>query len=457
MNWIYVLAFCVTLITVSALVLTNRDYAAPAVITCVMFTLETFCVVKNVDYWDVRMSAKTCWIVIGGLALIVLLDVLCRILWNKREPFSVREYLNTRPIRISPLVWYAVLLFHIFASCYYIFSVMRVGGSYSLAAIGIVKKSTELNVDPIAKACYRLLRQTPYTFFYIFAYNTIVCKQNVKRSSFVLIPAFIAALGIFFSGSRAQFMVMLEATAIYFYIFMSYKNGWKRVRVEKYYNLIVIAVCLLLCFFVFSRGIVKGKSYEKPNYLEYFEYYLGSPLHLFNKVVENPAVAYPEHYDVFAERTFGAAWVDAYKRGLSDTKIIVISGIEGDGHFVPLGGASQGSGNVYTVFSAPYTDFGIVGMYVFVALLYSVFDVVYYKVIRGSQSIRKRQVYILLFGYCYNYIFMTFFKTTTSVIKLQTILEAVIMILFFLMVTSVKFCSGVTRNLEKTAIEESDR
>ncbi len=69
----------------------------------------------------------------------------------------------------------------------------------------------------------------------------------------------------------------------------------------------------------------------------YFEYYLGSPLHLFNKIVENTKVAYPVKYDLFGARTFSMFWIDLHEKGWIQTKVA-----SEDGMFIQLGGSFVG-------------------------------------------------------------------------------------------------------------------
>ncbi len=90
------------------------------------------------------------------------------------------------------------------------------------------------------------------------------------------------------------------------------------------------------------------------------------------------------------------------------------------------------------MFSAPFNDFGALGAIVFIALMYFLFDLLYYKKIKYNKSIKKSYIWLLLLGYLYNYVFMTFFKTTTTTWKFQVLVEALIMVFIYKFVTRVK-------------------
>ncbi len=215
MNWIYLLFVGEVILLLFSLLFTKGDYTSPSVITNIMFTLETLCIIRNVDFWNSHMSPETFAIVLSGLTVINIIEMMVNLTFAKKKCWVDAEIVrNEVPITISRPIYFFILMFCVIGSIYYVLQVMKMGGVRSVAAIAIVKSSTEIKVNTLAKIFYRLLRQVPYALLFVFAHNTALCRQKVRRNFKLLIPVFFSMVAIFFSGSRAQYMILLEAISM---------------------------------------------------------------------------------------------------------------------------------------------------------------------------------------------------------------------------------------------------
>lgn len=413
---------------------TRFDIISPGVVTLFMFTASTVCMILNTNYWHVDFSIETALIVLLGLFAIVLDEmVVCSCEYRKNCWQDVEIFKNEQQIIVSNPVYVLFLVFGIMAMLWYLYSIIKLAGINGLAAISIVKYDTELNLNNIAKACYRIMRQVPFPFLFIFMHNIVLCKGTLLKNLKYLIPVGCSIMMIFFSGSRAPCLTILLAGFIYYIFFLRMAHGWKKRDVNKVFRKMSPYIAILLIFFVSTSSIVKNKESAINSPIKYFEYYLGSGLHLFDKIVQDKELAYPDEYNLFGAHTFAAFWQDMNEKGIVSEYVQ-----SEDGRFVRMGGDIDAAGNVYTIFSAPFNDFGIVGMLIFIIILYTIYNHVYYKRIKYAKYIRCNYGHVLVWGYLYNYIFMAFFKTTTTTIKIQTIFEGIVMYIIYLMLTKVK-------------------
>lgn len=99
-----------------------------------------------------------------------------------------------------------------------------------------------------------------------------------------------------------------------------FKKGWK-VKLKNYIKPIAIFLGIFVAVFIGSRTIVKGHDFTSTE-IEYFTFYLGSPLHLFNKIIDDTTAAFPTHYNnILGAHTFKWFYQELYKFGLISTNI----------------------------------------------------------------------------------------------------------------------------------------
>lgn len=433
MTWLLVFAFVEIFLLYLCANFTKMDIISPGFVTITMFLIATLCVIHNVEYWNVNFSNETCFVMSSGLIAVVITEYVVKYLSKKRNVWKDAENIkNEKPIVVSEGTWLICATFSIVGSLFYVISVMKTAGVMNVLAISIVRFNEELNINIVAKMCYRILKQMPYPFLFIMIHNVVLCKESIKRNGKYVVPIICSCIATFFSGSRGPYLYILLALFVYYVMFYRYRYGRRKGEIKKVSKKMIIAIIALIIVFVGTREIVKGTENRRSG-LEYIEYYIGSPIHLFDKIVENPNLAYPENYGLPGAHTFALFWQDMYNYG------IVNEFLENqDGRYIGIGGNFIGIGNVYTFFSAPFIEFGYWGMIIFVILFYCIANFLYYKKIINSEYIGSSYGYLIVFGYSFNYIFMTFFKITTAGIKMQTVFEGFVMYLIFVFLKKIK-------------------
>lgn len=428
MSYLYLLLIVEVVLLLIIAIVTKADFTSPGFITLFMFILSTLCVIWNEDYWRVQFTYKTFKIISSGLFIIVFVEILVSMIAasNSKRVWSDREdYAKTKEYDIPVLTQVFFSIIFTAMTLVYIIAIVRAGGNSSLLAnIGAVHNDTEIEVGTIPTICIRILRLSAFPFLFFFINNVLRCKGKILKNILLLVPVLDSLIAVFFSGVRSTFMYYIIAAIFYSVMLTRFQNGWKQVKLRKYLKHIIFFGGAFIFLFIASRSIVKNREYQTSG-IEYLTFYLGSPIHLFNKIVDRTYMAFPTFYtDIPGAHTFKLFYHEMYKFGFIDQKVE-------DTRFVYVGGSYSGGGNVYTFFGPSYHDFGLIGMLVYVAIFYLIFNYIYYKCFRYNSSICKNIPWLVLFGAYYHYVFMTFYSALTCQFKLQTILEMMILVIIF--------------------------
>ena len=428
MNYLYLLLILEGILLIFVASYTKLDLTSPSFITITMFLLSTVCIILNEEYWDVHFLPKTYFAVFGGLFLIAILEFFIkRMTYRKNVWIDQQTYIARGSIYFDFGVKILFLTITTIFSLIYIVSVIRTGGQNSgnlLGAISIVHTDEEASVGLLATICVRMMRLICYPCLYYLTYNVIVCREKLISNIWLLLVILEAFLVIFFSGVRSTYLYYIFAGVFYTVMLQRFKKGWREVKLKNYIKPIAIFLGIFVAVFIGSRTIVKGHDFTSTE-IEYFTFYLGRPLHLFNKIIDDTTAAFPTHYNnILGAHTFKWFYQELYKFGLISTNIEATN-------FSYVGGGFYGGGNVYTMFSYALHDFGYIGMYIYIALLYFIYDWIYYKKFKYSSSITTKGVTLMVFGSFYYIILMTFYGALTNQMKLQTILETLIMVVIF--------------------------
>lgn len=437
MNSLYILFIGEFFLLLWVLTFTKTDIICPSFITVLMFFLSTVCIMWNEKYWGVEFKIKTTLVVLFGLFLICFLEYFVKILYVKKSYYIWKDktdYFQFTSMEMSKGMGVIFTFFTTLLMVIYILGVFRSGGTTSLLkAIGVVHNNSESSVGLLPTIAIRILNKIAYPCVFIMAYNAV--KGNLKRNMWLLIPTIESCIGIFFSGVRSTFMYVIFAFIVYYIIFYRFKNGWRSVKLKTYIKPLFIMTVIFLIVFVGSRSIVKNREYTS-SILEYITFYLGSPLHLFNRIIDNLDMGLPLAQGSYVG-TYSFTWLyqELYKFGILGKDTIDAT------RFVAVGGSYYGGGNVFTIFSSAMQDFGLFGMYVYILVIYYLILRCYYKNFKYNRFIKKSEIKLLVFGYFSNYYLMAFYCALSKQFKIQTILEIFIMIVVYkcLMKYKVKF------------------
>lgn len=435
MNYLYLLLITEIVFLLIHMAATQLDFTSPGFITLGVFILSTLCVIWNEEYWDVEFLPLTYWLITAGLAVMIAVELVIKLLFqsNRRKVWLDRQkFAEFKGYQISLMTQLVLALAFTAMAVIYILAIIRAGGSNDvLSNIGVVHNDIEIEVGTIPTICIRVLRLEAFVFLYFFVCNVFICKQKFLQNVLLLVPIIATLAALFFSGVRSTFVYYFLAAIFYSVMLRRFKMGWHTVKLRKYIKYIIIFGGAFMVLFIVTRSIVKNHEFKSTG-MEYITFYLGSPVHLLNKIINDTTQAFPTHYtDIVGAHTFKMFYQELYKFGLMNIKVE-------ETFFVAVGGGYRGGGNVYTIFGPSYHDFGFAGTLVYIAVFYGIFSYIYYKRFRYGLSIAKSHSALVLFGAYYYFVLMSYYGTLTAQLKLQTFLEMAIIVILYKFIPRIK-------------------
>lgn len=399
MNNVILILFITELLFICCSYYISRgNLLSPSLISYSMLALATLCIIYNNDFWQVSYSYKTYYILLAGMLSMLVPEMLIVLARTKKGEIKGEINKEYSIIKIQKGVNFILQTIAILLVIFQIFEVMKSGGSSEIGiyAIGIAKNDKE-SVSIISKLAIRYSLILSIVYIYILMHNKIRCKMKIKYYISYIMPVVYAGLSMFFSGNRAGFLKLLGIMYVFLIVMQIDVSKKKKVELLSTIKKIFIWGIILLILFYSLRGITKVNSTTvQRSFDEYITYYIGSPLYLFNKFIENPySVHSPTLY-------FGE---------MSLTSIYDMLGIEVNylNNFVLVGGTSNFAGNEYTWFQRPYSDFGFIGMLIFTGIVYSIFNLIIYNKILMKKYSLKREIYLIIYAYFFYIIIMSFY------------------------------------------------
>ena len=435
MNYLYLLLITEIAFLLIHMAATQLDFTSPGFITLSIFILSTICVIWNEDYWDVEFEPLTYWLITAGLAVAIAVELLIKLLFQmhrKKVWIDQEKFIGFKGYQISTMTQlFSALIFTAMAAAY-ILAIIRAGGNNDLLTnIGVVHNDIEIEVGTIPTICIRVLRLEAFVYLYFFICNVFVCKQKFLQNALLLVPVIATLAAVFFSGVRSTFVYYFLAAFFYAVMLKRFKTSWRTVKFRKYFKYIVIFGSLFALMFIVTRTIVKNHEFKSTG-MEYITFYLGSPIHLLNRIIKDTTQAFPTHYtDVLGAHTFKMFYQEMYKFGFMSFKVE-------ETYFVAVGGGYHGGGNVYTIFGPSYHDFGFAGTMVYTAVFYAVFNFFYYKCFRYGIYIAKSHSALVLYGAYFYLVLMSYYGTLTAQLKLQTLLEMAVIVVLYKYIPRIK-------------------
>ena len=250
--------------------------------------------------------------------------------------------------------------------------------------------------------------------------------SRILRSNILLIINIVlSALPSLMLAGRNDLMQLIASALVYYYIIWHRYHGWERNISRKYIKLgITMFIIGIPCFY--GLLFLLGRSTTTPMF-EYVSGYVGAPIVLFNDFLKNPV----EEPQVFGEETLPGIHQLLHRLGLPT--YVKNRHLE----FRHLNALHYS--NVYTFFRRPIHDFGLIGAYVFTALVSVLFAWLYYGWVRGNADGRKADFRIIIYGYLYYWIIYTSIdQRSISMISTGTIITFLIIYVELKIVTRVK-------------------
>lgn len=393
----FLLLFFEIILFLFALFLSGRDIMAPSVVFCIMFIISTLAAFLNISNWG-YIGIDTILIFVSGILVFIAAEVFYRMLFCPKKS-SIQDFRNVEPIYVKRWLRYIIIIFDIVVCVLYMRSIMKiVGGNmsslgayfveYRRLGISSLKYGSEMGASGIINQLLRIVTASGYVAAYLFV-NNMVAKSSRKSVQFeYLFIVVLSQIPGLMTAGRTGVLKIVAAFLIFYYIIWHQKYGWHRNLSWKYIRAGLVALLVGCPSFYYSLTLLGRRT--TGNMVEYVTIYLGSSIQMFDDYIKNPI---PQQ-----------AWGEES-----------LVGIKKIAAFLGLGEASTSynlefrklsidhSSNVYTFFRRPLHDFGLFGMYIFVALIAIFFAWMYFRHIK-YQSKEKCVGWVLAYGYLYYWI-----------------------------------------------------
>ena len=399
--------------------ISQGNLLSPSFVTYVMFALSTICVIYNIDFWSVDFSTYALFVVFCGFLTMILAEAFVIQIFISKNHYRI---VSINQININKFLLLILCIIEILFTVIYVFEVFRNGiniGATGLYVIGTVKYDETAGVGILGKIAIRYAQVFFYFSIYILFYNIIKGKQLIRNNKIYVIGIINYLIVLFIGGNRLGFVKVLVAFYVC-YLAMSYQiKSVHNFNPKPFIKKVLLGGFLLLIVFYSTRAITKvSTDTVNRSFMEYITYYIGSPVYLFSKYLEDPLKVHGKN-TVFGEQTFS---------GIYDSLGI---SLDFNNNFIHVGGDSRFAGNACSWFQRPYNDFGLWGMLFFTFIVYFFFSYLLYKKILRKKE-RKVNIALLIYMFFFFIIVMSFYYCQTcwaiTPLNIMTIYIIVLMI-----------------------------
>ena len=436
------------LLWLCAFALSQKDILAPSVMMCNMFIISTVFALINVDNWEVNYQVETFLIISTGIT-VFLAGVLFSHFLFQNVHISVSHYksdINTNNddsqiqtwklvilvcIGIVSIIWYFFEIRRIVGA--YGYNVLNVFASYRIITTYILANRSDSTIQMTSFLLNQLVRLT-YSAGYAAAY--ILIKYRVRKNSQtqkprkinVILLRCILVLSIvpgFMGAERNQFLQLLVAIMVFYYVLWHQEHGWARDISWKFIRIGLVGVVVGIPVFYQLLRLV-GRSTALSAF-ESGSVYIGSSIPLLNMYIENPA----QPPRVFGEESL--LGIHQFLKNIGVDTYVKNRHLE----FRHLNSYTES--NIYTFFRRPLHDFGLVGMYIFVVLIAIFFGWFYYGKIKNKRQTKSLDYWTIMYGYFFYWIvYSSIDQRSISYIATTPIMNIAAMLIVYWILVSKK-------------------
>ena len=427
---IYLLLIIELLFLAFSLRVTNSDFISVSVVVTLVMIVSTIFNIYAIGLWDnPTFYFETVFTVSLALLAVVAAELVARLLYKKNY---IKTSFHLQEISIPQYKVFLVTTCCIVFTILYYLNIRTIGirvGLNVASAISMIKlnyEDTNMQLNVVIRQGYKIISAFAYICGFVFINNVIVTKK-VKKNLIHFVPAVCFAFVCILSGGRIDIIRLFSAYFLYYMILLKEKNEWK-IRSQKDINrklirkviplTIIIAIIMTLL-----RTITKGNvsTNQLNNILDYIAFYIGGPLQVLNLKIHNGISNY--RLDYWGELTFRGIWNFISKLGLTNDYIpLNLSSYEYLVRRLGIGG------NTDTFIGPPLFDFGYIGMAIAVFLEYYVICYIYYKKIYGIQASYSANRKIIIYGFCFFVVTISFYENCFYSILSQTGLISIIIL-----------------------------
>ncbi|HEM5348789.1 TPA: oligosaccharide repeat unit polymerase, partial [Streptococcus suis] len=327
---------------------------------------------------DYNVSAGL--ITLSGIFVFFVSEMMGNIFWGKRVKRTTYLNFDFQEITIDKWKLYFLIIFNFFIVIWYFLKIRSIVGGGSIGEIFQEYRRIGVNqlegkdvetVGGIINQFLKIVEGTGYVAGFTLINNYIYKSKKWQQNVMLVILIGLSILPGLFGAGRTQVLKLLSSFAIMSYVIWQQKYGWNKVMSWKVLGKGTLAAFIGIPAFYYSLALL-GRSTTR-SLLDYSSNYLSSGMILFSKYIEEPVTRI-----MWGEESLPNILKVLHALNLSPASTSY------NLEFRRLG---IGYSNIYSFFRRPYHDFGLLGMYIFVALIALWFSFLYFgKIKYMSQS-----------------------------------------------------------------------
>lgn len=447
MTFLLLLLIFEVLALLYAFALSKNDIMAPSVLMCIMFMISTTFALLNYKNWNILYDPRAFMLIIGGLAVFILSETVVRMMFkhkNEQVVLSAEHgVMGYSGVHCELYMLILIALFNLVISYWFFIKIRNIVGvrriSFS-AIISIYRSLSNKNkenagdnmVGGIIVQFLKIVKASGYVSGFALMSKVVeIGKRNNKSSvsklelGLLIVIVLTSLFPSIMTAGRADILKFASSLVIEYYILWHQKNGWHRNLSTKYMRVGIVGVVGGIFLFYYSLSFL-GRSTDMDLFA-YTSIYLGSSIQLFNLYVQNPRIS--------------NSWGEESLVGIH--KILSKIGLVEPSKFSNLEfrvlSETDGASNIYTFFRRPLHDFGVLGMFVFTALVAVLFASIYYGMIKNRERSIKTDCWTLVYGYLYYWIVASsMLQYSGAYISFGTVSIIVSILLIFLGVQKIR-------------------
>lgn len=396
------LVFAMAFLLYLSIHLSRYDLTHPAVFFSGTWFISSIFYMFGAAKWQLICSAQTCLYIVFGNTLVVFTMLLGASIYSNAQ--AQKAAFLPKANKLSKKIILVIIVFYIYATISVLNRsaelVMAVGGNLNFSDRFYYARLAEINGYSYGRFAINLMRIN-IAVGIVVAYKTFALYFNGQKKTAYRYVAIIVYAVIFslYRGSRTDCLYLVGAYVFMFIFFLYRSINKKRITVFlKGMRYMLRGVLVIICIGGLS-GVIFNRT-EGSSLIMHILGYVGGPLAGFN--------FYTNHQELFKSPYFGAYTFDSIYRMLNGLKFLnfkqeVIS------PYLPYGGTSTFSINVYSMYFRYLADFGFIGLIV-LCIFFGIFFGTLYNLCRTCKSSKKMQYIVPVYASFMYPLLMSFFE-----------------------------------------------
>lgn len=413
-----ILALAIFMFLLSYITL-GRDIFQPAVLVSASYIVSVLCAIMNQDLWKVNYHFYTFIVILIGLSVFYSANLCVYIITRKSRIDVGAEKQQLTPIKVSPIIFFAIIFFQLVTLVLYYNEVRKIGGTGSFTDMMFSYRmatayDTEENISGFVSQLSKVSLVCSIVFLYIFIKNIFI--DGIKGNFHYVYPVALYFFQAILTGGRFNLLIVVCSAILFYDVIYHKKYGMKKRLKLK--SIVLILLFLFAAVFIFYaiRELVGRKSDE--DFITYVTTYIGGSIPLLDMYLQAPVAS----SDIWGKETFYTLLKNLRQLNLIDIPDYIV-------HLEFRSSNGVNIGNVYTAFRRQIQDFGIFGMVVLQFLQGMLFCALYAKL----YSRKNNDFVMLIYGHMVYVLFLhsindCFYQNCVSLGFAETIIIYVIIL-----------------------------